>query len=185
MKPGERRLIAILCVLAAISGGAIMSQMLLRKQSSLGRKQQTLELKRMEAEAMLGEASLWKARLDWLKANRPSMTSENQASQELLDEVLAAAARQNLTVQKKQLHEATQTSFFHEVGVTLTLTGELPDVFRWLHGLLAPESFRMVSYLKILPDAQDASKVTVIARINRRHAPAITAVETKQEETGS
>jgi hypothetical protein len=61
MKASERRLIAILCVLAAISGGAIMSQMLLRKQSSLGRRQQTLELKRMEAEAMLSEAALWKA----------------------------------------------------------------------------------------------------------------------------
>ncbi|HBJ85688.1 MAG TPA: hypothetical protein DDZ88_17800, partial [Verrucomicrobiales bacterium] len=99
----------------------------------------------------------------------------------------AAAARQNLTVQKKQLHEASQTSFFHEVGVTLTLTGDLPDVFRWLHGLLAPESFRMVSYLKILPDAQDAAKVTVIARVNRRHAPAITAVESheKKGEAGS
>lgn len=186
MKPSERRLIAILCVLAAISGGAIMSQMLLRKQSSLGRRQQTLELKRIEAEAMLSEAALWKARLDWLKANQPSMSSENQASQELLDEVLAAAAKQKLTVQKKQLHEATQTSFFREVGVTLTLSGDLPDVFRWLHGLLAPESFRMVSYLKILPDAQEASKVTVIARVNRRHAPALTTVESPtKEEAGS
>ena len=186
MKASERRLIAILCVLAAISGGAIMSQMLLRKQSSLGRRQQTLELKRIEAEAMLSEAVLWKARLNWLKTNQPSMTSENQASQELLDEVLEAAAKQNLTVQKKQLHEASQTTFFHEVGVTLTLTGDLPDVFRWLHGLLAPESFRMVSFLKILPDAQDASKVSVIARVNRRHAPAITAAEsTTKEEVGS
>jgi len=104
----------------------------------------------------------------------------------LLDEVLEAAAKQSLTVQKKQLHEASQTSFFHEVGVTLTLTGDLPDVFRWLHGLLAPESFRMVSFLKILPDTQDASKVSVIARVNRRHAPAITAAEsTTKEEVGS
>lgn len=185
MKPGERRLIAILGVLAAVCGAAIMAQMLLRKQSSLERRQQTLELKRMEAEAMLAESALWKARLEWLRANQPAMTSENQASQDLLDEILAAAAQQRLTVQKKQLHEAARTTFFNEVGVTLTLTGDLPDVFRWLHGLLAPESFRMVSYLKILPDTQDATKVTVIARINRRHAPAITAVESKKEEAGS
>jgi hypothetical protein len=44
----------------------------------------------------------------------------------------------------------------------------------------------MVSYLKILPDAQEASKVTVIARVNRRHAPALTTVEsTTKEEAGS
>ncbi len=185
MNTRERKLISFLGVLAAVFGAIFIAQALLRKQSAFDRRQQTLEFKRMEAVAMLGEAELWKARLAWLQTNQPAITSENQASQELLDELLLAAAAQRLTVQKKQLHEATQTSFYQEVGVTLTLTGDLPDVFRWLHGLLSPESFHMASFLKIMPDAQDAQKVSVTARINRLHAPAVTTLKQPAEEAGS
>jgi len=185
MKASERRLLMILGVLAALSGGAILAQRLLGRQHAIERREQTLELKQMEARAMLAGAGLWKQRLDWLHAHQPAMTSENQASEKLLEEMLAAAARHNLVVQKKQLHESSRQTFFHEVGVTLTILGDLPDVFRWMHGLLTPESFQLVSQLKIVPDAKDKTKVIATVRINRRHAPAITAVETPKEGAGS
>lgn len=181
MKASERRLIAILIVLAAVCGGAILSQSLLRRQRDLDNRQHALDLQQMEASAMLAEASLWKARLDWLKTNQPSMTSENQASQALLDEMLATAAAHQLTVQKKQLHEATPASSYHEIGVTLTVLGDLPDVFRWMHEVLSPESFRLASQFKILPDATDKTKVLVTARINRRYTPVIAAADTSTE----
>ncbi len=181
MKASERRLLMILGVLAALAGGAILTQRLLGRQHAIERREQTLELKQMEAQAMLAEAGLWKQRLDWLQANQPTLTSESQASEKLLEEMLAAAARHNLVVQKKQLHESSRQAFFHEVGVTLTVLGDLPDVFRWMHGLLTPESFQLVSQLKIVPDAKDKTKVIATVRINRRHAPAITAVETPKD----
>ncbi len=185
MKASERRLIAILAVLAAICGGAIMAQKLLNRQHSLDRQQQTLDLQQMEATAMLAESDLWKARLDWLKANQPSMTSETVATEKLLDEMLDSAAKNKLTVQKRQLHESNKQPFYSEVGVTLTVMGDLPDVFRWLHSLLSPESFRLVSQLKIAPDAKDNSKVDVTVRINRRHAPVITSTAVTKEGAGS
>jgi len=185
MKPSERRLLMILGLLAALCGGALLSQRLLLRQRGIERREQTLELKQMEAQAVLAEAGLWKQRLDWLQVHQPAMTSENQASETLLEEMLAAAAKHSLVVQKKQLHDSSLKTFFHEVGVTLTILGDLPDVFRWMHGLLTPESFQLVSQLKILPDAQDKTKVMVTVRINRRYAPAITAVEPPKEGAGS
>lgn len=182
MKARERQLIMILAVLAAVCGGAILAQRLLGWQHAMERREQMLKLEQMEAQAMLAETDLWQQRLDWLQANQPTMTSENQASQNLLEEILAAAASHNLVVQKKQLHESSKQEFFHEVGATLTALGDLPDVFRWMHGLLTPESFQILSHLKIVPDAKDKTKVVVTARINRRHAPTITAAETPQEE---
>lgn len=181
MKASERRLLLILGVLAAVCGGAIFSQRLLLMQHDIERREQTLELKRMEAGALLAEGALWRQRLDWLHANQPAMTSENQASEELLEEMLAAAAKHNLMVQKKQLHETSHQPYFHEVGVTLTILGDLPDFFRWMHGLLTPESFRLVSQLKIVPDAKDRTKIIATVRIDRRHAPAVTAAETPKE----
>lgn len=175
MNPRERRLIFFLLVLAALCVGAIASQTLLKKQRTLTRREDSLALKQQESAAMLSATELWKSRLQWLKANQPPVSSENQASQELLDELLASASKNRLNVQKKQLHETAQTSFYREIGVTLTLSGDLPDVFRWLHGLLSPESFRMVALLKIVPDPQDASKVSVTSRVNRRHAPVLSA----------
>ncbi len=175
MKPSERRLLLILSVLATLCGTAILVQRLLGLQHAVERREQALELKQMEAHAMLAQEELWKARLEWLKEHQPTMTSENQASEELLDAMLSLANKHHLTVQKKQLHESTRQSFYHEVGVTLTVLGDLPDVFRWMHDLLMPDSFRLVAQLKIMPDVKDSSKVLVIVRINRRHAPAITA----------
>ena len=185
MTAGERRMISLLVVLSAISGGALMTQALLGKQSALNRRQQTLELRRVEYQAMLQESALWNARIDWMNANQPGMSSENQASQELLESLLAAAAAGKLTVQKKQLHEAVHTPFYHEIGVTLSLTGDLPDVFRWLHGMLTPESFHLVSVLKIMPDAENAAQVSVTTRINRRYAPALTTNEPAEQEAKS
>lgn len=185
MKASEQRLVAILAVLAAVCGGAILSQSLLRKQKELDRRAQALELKQAEAAAMLAEGALWKDRYDWLKATQPPMTSGSQATQDLLQEMLATAASHNLVVQKQQLLETTRQAYYHEVGVTLTLLGDLPDFFRWLHGMLSPESFRMVSLLKIVPDTQDKSKIVFTVRLNRRYAPALTAVEEEKKEGGS
>lgn len=184
MKASEKRLIAILAVLAAVCGGVILSQSLLRKQRELDRRAEALELKQMEATAMLAEGDLWKARYDWLKATQPPMTSGSQATQDLLQEMLASAAQHNLVVQKQQLLETTRQLYYHEVGVTLTMLGDLPDFFRWLHGMLSPESFRMVSLLKIVPDAQDKSKVVFTVRLNRRYAPALTAHDEGPKEGG-
>lgn len=184
MKASERRLIAILAVLAAVCGGAILSQSLLRKQRELERRSQALELQQMEATAMLAEADLWKARLEWMRSNQPPQTSDNQAQQALLDEMLAAAAKHNLVVQKKTLHEASHQAFYNEVGVTFVMDGDLPDFFRWLHGMLSPDSFRMVSLLKIAPDAQDKAKINFTVRFNRRHSTAVTAVEESPPKEG-
>jgi len=185
MKASERRLIAILAVLSLLCGGAILSQRLLQRLRALERREQSLELKQMESRAMLAEADLWNQRLDWLHAHQPSMTSENLASEKLLEELLASAATNRLVVQKKQLHEASSQASYHEVAVTLTLLGDLPDVFRWMHSFLAPESFQSVSRLKITPDATDKTKVSAIVRVNRLHAPVITATPDAREGPGA
>lgn len=173
MKASERRLLMILGVLAALSGGAILSQRLLREQQVVERQQRSLELRQMESRAMLAEVELWNQRLVWLDHEQPVMQSENQASETLLETLLAAASSQGLVVQKKQLHEPVTAAFYREVSVTLTVRGGLPSVFRWLHGLLAPESFRVVSELKISHDAQNSADVTATVRVSQLHAPAV------------
>lgn len=184
MKPSERRLIMILGMLTALCGGVILSQRLLRQQRAIERREQTLELKQMEGRAMLTEAELWKQRLDWLQTAQPTLASENQASEELLETLLATAAAQGLTVQKKQLHEPVTAAYYREVGVTLTVRGTLPSVFRWMHGLLAPEAFRVVSQVKIMPDAANPADVVAVLHISQLHAPAL-AQEPSPEAVGS
>ena len=184
MKASERRLLLILGLLALLCGTAVLVQRLLVLQRSTARRVQSLELRQTESRAMLAEAGLWKARLEWLKQHQPPMVSENQASEELLEAMLSLANKYHLAVQKKQLHEVSGLSFYRQVGVTLTVQGDLPDVFRWMHALLTPESFRLVSQLKILPDAKDPSKVVVIVRIDRRHAPAASAIDSTRGVVG-
>lgn len=173
MKASEKRLITILVALAAICGGVVLSKQLLRMQHAVERREQTLELRQMEARALLAETDLWRQRLEWLQAAQPPMTNENEASQELLEGLLTSAAAQGLVVQKKQLHEPVSEKFYHEVGVTLTVKGGLPAVFRWMHRILTPESFCVVNELKIAPDSADPSSVTAVIHFSRLHAPVL------------
>jgi len=177
MKASEKRLILILVVLAVVSGGAILSQRLLRMQRGLERREQTLEVKREESSMVLAESELWRQRLNWLQTSQPPMTSENDASKELLDGLLSSAATLGLTVQKQQLHEPVSAEFYREVGVTLTVKGELPAVFRWMHQVLSPESFCMVAGLKVVPDSKDTSHVVATVHFSRLYGPTIASVE--------
>jgi len=180
MKASERRLILVLTVLAAICGGAILAQRLLRLQHGLERREQTLKLRQVEAQSVLAETDLWLQRLEWLQSSQPLMKGENQASQELLEGLLTSAAAQGLTVQKKQLHEPASAEFYREVGVTLTVKGELPGVFRWMHQVLAPESFCVVSQLKVVPDATDPSSVVATVHFSRLYSPVIAEAEAEE-----
>jgi hypothetical protein len=184
MKASELRLIMILGVLTALCMGVVLSQYLLRQQRAIERRQQTLELQQMEGRAMLTEAEMWKQRLDWLQSAQPAMTSENLASEELLEMLLKSATAQGLTVQKQQLHEPVTAAYYREVGVTLTVRGPMASVFRWMHGLLAPAAFRVVSYLKMTPDAANPADVVTMIHISQLHAPAV-AQEPSPEAAGS
>ncbi|WP_395744092.1 hypothetical protein [Prosthecobacter sp.] len=177
MKASERRLIMILVVLAAVCGGVVMTQRLLRLQHVIGRREQTLELRQVGARVLLAEADLWQQRLHWLHASQPRMHSETEASQELLEGLLASAARQGLVVQKKQLHEPVSSEFYREIAVTLTVKGALPSVFRWMHQVLSPESFCVVTGLKVVPDSADPASVAAVIHFSRLHAPVVAGAE--------
>lgn len=181
MKPSERRLLLILTVLAALAGMVILTQRLLRQQHLVERREQSLALRQTESRAMLADARLWQDRLGWLHATQPVMSSENQASEELLETLLRSATRHTLVVQKKQLHETVTKSFYSEVGVTLAVKGDLPSVFRWLHTLLAPDAFRAVSQLRITPDEADKSAVIATVRCSQLYAPATAAGTARKE----
>jgi hypothetical protein len=184
MKASERRLLMILAVLAAVCGGAILTQHLLRLQHEVERHEQALRLKSMESTALLAEAPLWRQRLGWLQASQPSMKSENQASEEMLEALLASAAKHTLIVQKKQLHEAVTNDSYRAVDLTLSVLGDVASVFRWLHAVQAPESFCAVPQLKIVPHSENPALVLATVRFSRLHAPA-TAAELPQEEPKS
>ncbi|MFC5458083.1 hypothetical protein [Prosthecobacter fluviatilis] len=177
MKASEKRLIMILGVLVAVCTGALLSRQLLRLQHGIDRREQALELRQMEASALLAEAGLWQQRLEWLRASQPPMTSESVASQELLEDLLASAAAQGLVVQKKKLHELVRTEFQNEVAVTLTVRGGLPALFRWIHQLLSPEAFCLVTELKVTPDAADPASVVALISFSRLHAPVVAGAQ--------
>ncbi|WP_395718930.1 hypothetical protein [Prosthecobacter sp.] len=172
MKASERRLLTLLGVVAALCGGAILTRHLLQMQHAVERKERGLQLRRMEADALLREAGLWQQRLTWLDSTQPELTSENQASEELLEGLLQAAAAHSLQVQKKQLHEPAAGVFHQDVGVTLTVRGTFSAVFRWVHAIQLPESFCAVPRLQMSADSADPNLVVVSVRFSRLLVPA-------------
>jgi hypothetical protein len=172
MKASERRMLIVLGAVAALCGGAILSQRLLQMQHGVERKENGLRLRQMEADALLAEADLWQQRLAWLDANQPEMASENQASESLLDALLKSAAKHSLTVQKQQLHESVAGAFHNDVGVTLTVRGTFSAVFRWMHEIQSPDAFCSVPQLQMTADNADPALVIAKVRFRRLMVPA-------------
>ncbi len=103
--------------------------------------------------------------------HQPVAQNDLDADNELFESLLAKAQAAGVSVVTKQFQEQVKTEFFQQAGVTLTVKGDLSNVFRWIYSVLSPGDFRVVPYLKITPDKDDAAKVVCAVQFWRWYQP--------------
>ena len=123
MKSSERRLLAVFFLLAAIMGGVLLSQRLLQWDHRLDRAERDLELAKMESDALISQASYWKASADWIQRTQPVAASGYDAGTHLVDSLGNAATAGGLSVLRKKVEEPVQTGYYKQFGVTFTGEG--------------------------------------------------------------
>ena len=172
MKDTEKRLLTLSVGLLAVIGGLLLSQRLQSWQRAITIQEQALAAEREDSNALLIDAPNWKRRGEWLAQNQPLTNDIQGADSELLDTLLSKAQGAGISVVTKQFQEQVKNEFFQQCGVTLTVKGDLSNVFRWIYSVLSPGEFRVVPYLKITPDKDDTSKVVCAVQFWRWYQPA-------------
>jgi len=171
MKDSEKRLLILSLGLLAVIGGLILSQRLRTWQRAITTQEQALVAERMESDALLAEAPEWKQRGEWLAEHQPVAKDIQGADSELLDTLVDKAQAAGISVVTRQFQEPVKNEYFQQAGVTITVKGDLSNVFRWIYSVQSPADFRVVPYLKITPDKEDAAKVTCAVQFWRWYKP--------------
>lgn len=159
MKASEKRLLSLFLLLLAAVGGMVLTQRLKAWQHNVEVKEHKLSLERMETEGMLAQASEWKAAAAWLAEHQPPAKDKTDADNELYQTVRQKAEGAGLSVSNEQFQPSEDTDYYHQSGVTLTVKGELPSVFRWLYSMQSPTMFAVIPSLKVKTDKDDDKKV--------------------------
>lgn len=171
MKENERRLLVIFVVLAAVMGGAILTQRFLQWSQRLDRMERDLELAKMESDVLIAQAPLWKQRSEWIQQMQPVAADSYDAGKGLLA-LKEAADRGGIEVLKTQIEPDVQTAYYQQYGVTLTVKGELPKILGWIYSTLDPSAFIVVPRLRISPEKDDKSQdVVATVTFQRRFNP--------------
>ena len=171
MKQNEKRLLTLFLVMLSIIGALILSKRFLSWQRTLATKESAMALEQVEADELLKEAPLWKARGSWLSLHQPVAKSELDADNELFETLVKNALISGVLIVNKQYQEPVKNEFYNQRGVTLTVKGDLASVFHWIYTLQAPVDFRVVPYLKITPDKDDLTKVVCAVQFWRWYQP--------------
>ena len=170
MKPSEKRLLFGLLGLLFIGVGVIGSDYYFDRRNELLADRTTLENEWITIETLFEEKEVWELRGAWLERHQPTFTSTEAIDQAIFKEALAAEA-EGVATSKQALLPTVTTSDYIQAGVSLSATGDLASVFRWLHDLNRPEAFRVIRNIKVSPDKDDSGKIVALFELLRWYAP--------------
>lgn len=173
MKASERRLAFVALLMVAIIAGLVLAKNFLAWQHSLDSNEDALAAESDESKFLLKEMPLWSARGQWLTKTQPVEKSDLEAENETLTLLVDKAKAQGLSVEKQEYLEQVKNEYYHQHGVTLTVKGELPNVFRWIYSVQSPAEFRVVPQMRIVPDPKEPSKVDCTIQFWHWYQPAL------------
>lgn len=173
MKGSEKQLALLALMVVALMAGLIMAKRFHAWQQTLGHQEQALVSERELDAAILEQTAMWHARDAWLAQHQPVAKNNLDADDESFNPLLQKASSLGLTVLQKQYQEQTQSDFWHQCGVNMTVTGPLPQVFRWIYSVQSPTDFRVVPYLKITPEKDHPDEVTCVVQFWRWYQPVL------------
>ena len=109
-----------------------------------------------ELQQLVDSRADWQQREAWLDETVPHFASRQEASAALL-ESLESLDRTGISLQSRQLSEPagdeadddSENAYFEATSVKLELEAPEADLYRWIHQLHRPETFRGVTSLSI------------------------------------
>lgn len=171
MKASERLLLTAFLVLLLFGGAVILWDLYRDRKETLVTEQEQLELDLVEIEALMEDQEKWTARAELLEQNQPKFTSRENVDNAIFADAQSGDGA-NVSVSEIKLVEPMSTPYYVQAGVNLKAEGTVEDVFRWLHHLQSPETFRVVRSFKANPHPDEDEKIQCEIELLRWYAPA-------------
>ena len=170
MKASEKRLLFALLGMLFLGAVVIGSDYYFDQRDLLLNEKADLETEWVEIEALFEEKEIWETRATWPAEHQPAFTPTEQIDQAIYQEALAEKAN-GIVASKQTLLPTLTTPEYVQAGVSLSASGELADVFRWIYDLNRPEDFRVIRNLKVQPDKETPENVVATFELLRWYAP--------------
>jgi hypothetical protein len=160
MKKSEKVLLGVFGVLflAIVGGGAIT--WCVKTYSKVAAERDRLVSRLSEMATALSQGTEWQKRSEWIEANTPKFSSQEEASSQLFEMAQTAAAAASLKIAAREmipqrpLTEGESTGYYDKATVKLTFTDTLEQpFFQWVYDLTVakPKSFVGVTRLQLTP----------------------------------
>jgi len=170
MKQREKWLAGILICLAYFGVVLIGSNWYLQKKRKLETERASLDSEWIVIETLLEDREKWNIRATWLDANQPPYGPSEQIDQALYEKA-AATGIEGVETTRLTLLSPLETPHYQQAGVSLQVSGELPQVMPWIHSLVRPEEFQVVHNFRLKPDPENPASVAAQFELLRWHTP--------------
>ena len=167
LNPNEQRLIAIISLALLVVVNGMFLSFLFKKQKTARSTVAQAKLEQKDTQLWLQEQNFWQTRQQWLTANQPHSTGQEDTK--LLTEIVGSARKNNLEIQEQQLIGMTPMPYYKEAAVRLKVTGTLQNLVTWVVQLQQPTNFQTISSFNLRSDA-DTTKVRCELQLSRRYA---------------
>jgi hypothetical protein len=169
MKSGERMLLSVFLLLALAAGGILLWNLYRERRGLLATEHQQLELGLVEDESLMEDESLWADRSALIAANQPRFTTREEIDNAIFTDTRSGEEMGVVTTGFQPI-EPVETAHYVQAGVDLKAEGTVEAVFRWLHRLQSPETFRVVRAFKANPHPEENEKIVCEIKLLRWYA---------------
>jgi hypothetical protein len=169
MKSSERLLLSLFLIVLLAGGGVVLWTLYRERRDAFTAEKQSLELSLVEVDALLEDESLWTDRATLLSTRQPRFTTREEIDNAIFEDARSGDDAGVVTTDV-QLIEPVQTEHYAQAGVSLKAEGTVEDVFRWLHRLQSPETFRVVRSFKANPHPDENEKIVCEIELLRWYA---------------
>lgn len=184
MNQREKNMLILLGVIAAIAINFMLYSSYKAKMIKLEEEKIKVKGEWETRDAILTDGTTWEETREWFEKNNPKAITIEDAQDQLLKEVKAAAERCKLIINPSKpinFLPAILDGVYPRARVTLNFTSSDDALFQWVTQLNDSKMFRVVTALKVEPNA-DKSNVMVEAIVEQWVSPQdIVAPETQGE----
>jgi hypothetical protein len=122
-------------------------------------------------DASMADAPFWEERRAWVDQHMPALGDSGASHSRFLEELRSSARERGLVLGPPVLLKPEAKPQFHDLAVTLNITGPDQAVYRWLAELQSPENFQVVKYLLLTPQSGSSQRMTGTVTVSRLFKP--------------
>ena len=161
MTPRERNLLILLVAMAFLAVNLLGYKMWY--EPKMAQMQASMEAAEVKADANEGMGNILeavKADKDWLERTEPQPSSVGLMKTKIQQLAENEAVRFGLTVKKKGFGSdiVDPSLYYHRARYDIEVNGSEASIYRWLDRLHNPNDFRVVTFVRMNPQRDDATR---------------------------